>query len=438
MQRVVFVVPAGAVWSLPAYELALMTAARGSSPRGIDGVTRRSRHARGRAAAFVRPRGERGGARAARRARDRGPHARIPSGGATPASSYSSATGSSPPTGSSPYRACRARRSAASADVRRLHPGRRARAGDRDRRASTPPATSRPSRSSRAGSQRSRQTPPPRRSPPSSGATLDASSFQAGSARPARDGWRCRSYLRAELERRRRRDVAGERRRRSGGRRRRSSGTTSRRSWRAWPARSRLPSHAADDARRRSRSSSTPRRSGSDVTSSLESAIAHDARAARRASVTRCRPTRSSSRPEDTLGEVAEQMCEREVDCALVAEYGRLDRNPHVARYAAARRRTHALERGARPAVDDRGADRRPADRDRSRSRRSDGRARHPPLPVVDGRAADRRAPNARARPHPGSVVPRREARAIADGPRLPDDDASSQQEKSSYREVER
>ena len=28
--------------------------------------------------------------------------------------------------------------------------------------------------------------------------------------------------------------------------------------------------------------------------------------------------------PEDTLGEVAEQMCEREVDCALVAEYGRL------------------------------------------------------------------------------------------------------------------
>ena len=112
MQRVVYVVPAGAVWSLPAYELALMT---GSwlLARGIDGVT----------VALVTPEDEplhlfgRDASEAVRALLDeRGiaVHTRAYPAEANPASFSSFPTGSWPPTASSRFRACRARRSEAS------------------------------------------------------------------------------------------------------------------------------------------------------------------------------------------------------------------------------------------------------------------------------------------------------------------------------------
>ncbi len=130
VRRVAFAVPAGAVWTLPAYELALMTAAW-LAERGIAGVEialvtpeDEPLHLFGRA-------GERRRPRAARRARDRCPHTRVSGGGSR---------GRAPPRRRR-HRRGRSRRRASApagpadrrgpADVRGIHPRRPARTGHR-------------------------------------------------------------------------------------------------------------------------------------------------------------------------------------------------------------------------------------------------------------------------------------------------------------------
>ena len=74
---VAFVIPWGAVYSLPAYELALLTSAH-LDRLGLRGVEVSRRDARGRAATGVRPTGERGDPPALRRPRHRAPYRRLP------------------------------------------------------------------------------------------------------------------------------------------------------------------------------------------------------------------------------------------------------------------------------------------------------------------------------------------------------------------------
>ena len=130
VRRVAFAVPAGAVWSLPVYELALLTAGW-LAARGRDDVNLALVTPEDRAAAPVRRRGQRRGSRAPRGARNRGAHPGVP-GGSTRGRAPAGRRGRSP-------RRSRRRASAAAgpadrrhpADVRGLHPRRPARTRDR-------------------------------------------------------------------------------------------------------------------------------------------------------------------------------------------------------------------------------------------------------------------------------------------------------------------
>ena len=65
--------------------------------------------------------------------------------------------------------------------------------------------------------------------------------------------------------------------------------------------------------------------------------------------------------PEDTLGDVAEMMADRDVGAVVGARLRAADRHPHRARHPACGRRPGPLERGSRPRVDDRRSDHRVA-----------------------------------------------------------------------------
>ena len=164
-RRLVFAVPAGATWSLPVYELAMM-AAVDLRDRGVPERDALARDAGGRAAAALRqpPPARRsremldargialltdtraaGGARRPARRRA-GPPLRPTRSSALPALGGPARSPGCPPT-----------RAASSPSTRT--------AAWRAPPASTPPATPRPSRSSRAASPPSRPTPSPRRSP---------------------------------------------------------------------------------------------------------------------------------------------------------------------------------------------------------------------------------------------------------------------------------
>ena len=79
--------------------------------------------------------------------------------------------------------------------------------------------------------------------------------------------------------------------------------------------------------------------------------------------------------PEDTIGEVAERMSELDIGAALVAEYGRLIGILTSRDMLAGARGTRALQRGARPSVDDRRPDHGVGDDGGGRSTDPHGRA---------------------------------------------------------------
>ena len=168
VRRVVFAVPVGVTWSLPAYELALLTAAHLTAHR-IHGVTLE----------LVTPEREPlelfGGRRASRSQHSSsGPglvsilQASLPRRDAG-SCSWSAAT-SYPQTASLPFRVSRAPGSGDPTDLRRVRARRPARPRARD---AGRPRGGRHHRlqRSRAASPRSRRMPPPRRSPPTRGST---------------------------------------------------------------------------------------------------------------------------------------------------------------------------------------------------------------------------------------------------------------------------
>ena len=83
--------------------------------------------------------------------------------------------------------------------------------------------------------------------------------------------------------------------------------------------------------------------------------------------------------PEDTLGEVAERLLERGATAAAVAEYGQADRDPHGRRSRARQRDARASERRESAAVDDRRASHGRRELIGCRSRSACEGVRHPP-----------------------------------------------------------
>ena len=201
IRRLAFVVPAGAVWTLPVYELALMTAAHVAAAGDPSMSSSLLVTPEREPLVLFGPRGDRRDRVAARRSRNRVAHRRL--------------RGRVSPTGrlSWPGRDDRRRRVVAlprlarpahrrnSSDGRGVHSRRRARprAGSRT---SSPPGTSRASRSSRAGSRRSRPRSRPsdrgrgRRRPRAAalppGAARAASHRRAAALPPPRDHGRLR------------------------------------------------------------------------------------------------------------------------------------------------------------------------------------------------------------------------------------------------------
>ena len=253
VSRVAFAVPWGATWALPAYELALMTAAHLSA---VGELRRRGepRHTGGRAAPALRPLGERRRPRPARRGgrplrrrrltgraqrrqaalplgrRNRGrPRRRAPAAARAEDRRH-------PPDG----RGLRLRRRALRGARRRrgVRGGRHHELPDqagRDRR---------PAGRGRRGGDRGAR-----------GRLARAASVQAGPPRPAPDGQTSRSTSAAILPATSR---SGRARRRSGGRRRRSSAGASRRSSPLSPARPLSPTSRRPPAACRSSCRSMP------------------------------------------------------------------------------------------------------------------------------------------------------------------------------------
>ena len=132
--------------------------------------------------------------------------------------------------------------------------------------------------------------------------------------------------------------------------------------------------------------------------------------------------------PEDTLGEVAEQMCEREVDSAPVAEYGRLIgilTSRDMLRAVAAR--IHSSEARVRQWMTAEPITVSAATTlDIAEILMAEHGIHH--LPVVEASARSACFEHAMLARHPGSVVPRTEARAIADGLRAQEGEGVCQQ----------